>query len=79
MIRIIMFHVVYMKTRPKGKWYSVSVSLSQETASSDMNAILKKAKTDDNDKIEACIQSFETGFHIPEYLSEVKEQKLLYN
>jgi hypothetical protein len=68
-----------MKTRPKGKWYYVSLSLSQEKAFQDMNAILDKAKIEDNDNIKACIQSFETGFYIPEFLAEVKEQKLLYN
>ena len=74
-----MFHVVYMKTRPKGVWYFVSISLSQEKASDDMNAILDKAKTEEKADVKACIQSFETSFHIPEFLSDIKEQKLLYN
>ena len=74
-----MFHAVYMKTRPKGKCFFVFMSLSQETATNDMQALLDQAKITDNNDVQVCIQSFETCFYIPEFLSEVKKQKLLYN
>jgi hypothetical protein len=74
-----MFHGVYVKSRPKGKWHLVSVSISPETAILEMDAILNQAKIEDNDKVQACIQTFDSAFYIPELLSEVKEPKLLYN
>lgn len=74
-----MFHGIYVKSRPKGVWHLVSITLSPEMAVTDVNAILLQAKKEDNDKIQACIQIFESSFHIPEFLSEVKEQKILYN
>lgn len=74
-----MFHGIYVKSRPKGKWHLVSVTMSPETATYDVKAILKQAKIEDNGKIEACIQIFESAFYIPESLTEVKEQKLMYN
>jgi len=74
-----MFHVIYVKSRPKGKWHLVSISMSPEAASGEMISILKQAKTEDNSDIQACIQSFQSAFYIPEILSEIKEEKLLYN
>jgi hypothetical protein len=74
-----MFHGVYVKSRPRGKWYLASLTISAESASEDMNTIIKQAKLEDNISLEVKIQSFESGFYIPEILSEVKEQKLLYN
>lgn len=74
-----MFHGVYIKSRPKGKWHLVSLSTSPETASQEMNAILAQAKKEDNLKIQACIQIYDSAFHIPEFLSTVKEQKLMYH
>lgn len=73
-----MFHGVYIKSRPKGKWHLVSITVSPEMASNDLESILKQAKLEDNE-VRACIQIYESAFHIPEFLSEVKEQKLLYN
>lgn len=74
-----MFHGVYVKSRPKSKWQLVSVTLSPEAATYEVNSILKQAKIEENDKVQACIQIFESSFYIPELLSEIKEQKLMYN
>ena len=74
-----MIHGVYIKHRPKGKWHLVSVAVSAETANIDLSAILKQAKLEGNDQIQVAIQSFDSAFYIPELLSEIKEQKLLYN
>lgn len=74
-----MFHGIYVKSRPKGKWHLISVTMSPEIATIDVKAILNKAKIDDNDKIQACIQIFDSSLYIPEFLSEIKEQKVMYN
>lgn len=74
-----MIHGIYVKSRPKGKWHLVSVTLSPENAKHEQDAILEQAKIEDNNKIQACIQSFESSLFIPEMLTEIKEQKLLYN
>ena len=74
-----MFHGVYVKSRARGKWFLASLTISAESASADKLAIIKQAKIEDNSDIEVKIQSFDSGFYIPEILSEVKEQKLPYN
>lgn len=74
-----MIHGIYIKNRPKGKWCLVSVTMSPEIASSNVDAILSQAKLEDNQDVQAKIQIFESSFHIPEFLSEIKEQKLMYN
>jgi len=53
--------------------------MSPEIASTNVDAILSQAKLEDNGDIQAKIQVFESAFHIPEFLSEIKERKLMYN
>ncbi len=72
-------HGIYLKSRPKGKWHLVSVAVSPEAANLEIDEALKNARNQGNDCAEAAIQIFESAFHIPELLSEVKTQKPLYN
>lgn len=72
-------HGIYLKTRPQGKWHLVSVVVSPEVANLDSDEVLKNALSQGNDKAEVAIQSYDSTFHIPELLSKVKEQKLLFN
>jgi hypothetical protein len=74
-----MIHGVYLKTRPQGKWHLVSVAISPEVANLDSDEVLKNALSRGNDKAQVAIQSYDSTFHIPELLSNVKEQKLLFN
>lgn len=74
-----MVHGVYLKSRPKARWYLISVKLSAESALNDVNDVLKQAKLEGNENAEAKIQVFETLFYIPESLQEIKDQKLIYN
>jgi hypothetical protein len=74
-----MVHGIYLKSKPKSKWYLMSVVASPEAANYEINAVLKAAQKLGNDNAEACAQVFDTFFHIPETLSEIKNQKLLYN
>lgn len=74
-----MIHGVYVKSRAKGKWHLVSITLSPEAAAHDAGSILKQAEQDGNNQIKAVVQSFESSFYIPELLSEIKEQKSMLN
>jgi hypothetical protein len=74
-----MIHGIYLKTRPKGMWHLVSVAVSPETATLDSDEVLKNAISIGNEQAQTAIQSFESTFHIPELLSSIKEQKLLFN
>ena len=74
-----MVHGVYLKSRPKSRWQLVSIKLSAESAINHLNASLKQAKLEGNDKAEGAIQVFETLFYIPESLTEITNQKLMYN
>jgi hypothetical protein len=74
-----MIHGVYLKTRPQGKWHLVSIAASPEVANIDSDEVLKNALSVGNDKAQVAIQSYESTFHIPELLSKLKEQKLLFN
>lgn len=74
-----MIHGIYQKSRPKGKWHLISVAISVEAAVYDKNKLTKQAELEGNNQIEVAIQIFDSAFHIPEFLSQIKEQKLLYN
>lgn len=74
-----MVHAIYLKSRPKGKWYLVSLTSSPEAATWDRDDALKAAQSEGNDQAEATIQVFDSAFFVPEVLNEVKKQPLLYN
>ena len=74
-----MIHGIYVKSRPKNKWHLVSVAISPEAAVYDVNEALKQAHLEGNDRAQAAVQTFDSAFYIPEFLSEVKTQKLMYN
>lgn len=72
-------HGIYLKSRPKGKWHLVSVAVSAEVAEREIDQNLKHAQNQGNDQAQCGAQVFESAFHIPELLSELKLQKVLYN
>jgi len=74
-----MIHGVYLKSRPKAKWHLISLSISFEKAAKEVDQALNQAKLEGFEQAEATIQIFDSGFYIPEYLSNVKEQKNLLN
>jgi hypothetical protein len=74
-----MIHGIYVKSRPKGYWHLVSITLSAFAAETDISDISKKAKDEGKENIEVGFQVFESDFHIPEYLTELKTHTLLYN
>ena len=75
----VMIHGVYVKSRPKGVWHLVSVAISVEAANYEKTEVLNQARAEGNEKAEAAVQLFESAFFVPEYLHEIKEQKLMYN
>lgn len=74
-----MIHGLYVRNRPKSKWHLISTSVSPEIAVKDKNSILNQAKIEGNEKIEVAIKIFDSSFYIPEFLSEITEQKLMFN
>jgi hypothetical protein len=74
-----MIHGIYVRTRPKNKWHLVSISLSLEETKIYIDEALKQAQLEGNDEAEVAYQIFDSAFWIPHYLSEVKEQKAMYN
>ncbi len=74
-----MIHGVYVKNRSKSKWHLISTSVSAEIAVKDKNAILERAKLEGNADFQVAIKVFDSNFYIPEYLSEIVEQQLLFN
>jgi hypothetical protein len=74
-----MIHGIYFKNRPKGNWQLVSIAMSPEAVSFDIDELSKKAKKDGKEYFEVGFQVFESDLHIPEFLKVLKEQKLMYN
>lgn len=74
-----MIHGIYVKNRPKGKWHLFSTTISAEAANYDSNIALKQAKLAGNDNAEVGIKVFDSNFYIPELLTEIKEQKPMFN
>lgn len=72
-------HGIYLKSRPKGKWHLVSVAVSSEAAEREIDHTLKQAMLQGNEQAECGAQTYDSAFNIPELLSELKSQKLLYN
>lgn len=76
---ISMIHGIYLKSKPKNKWHLVSLAISAEAANLELEELKKQAIEDGNDKAEVAVQVFESSFWIPEYVTEIKEQKPLFN
>ncbi len=74
-----MIHGIYVRSRPKNKWQLFSVTVSAEVAMQEAQEAEQKEKLKGNDVFKVAIQSFDSGFHIPEYLSEINDQKPLFN
>lgn len=74
-----MIHGIYLRSRPKGTWHLVTVTVSPEEAAYELTETLKQAKADGNDQAEVIEQLYESSFWIPHYLTAVKETKSMYN
>lgn len=74
-----MIHGIYLKSRPKGKWHLFSIAISAEAANYDSSEALKQAQLSGNDNAEVGIRIFDSNFYIPELLTEIKEQKPMFN
>lgn len=77
--QINMFHGIYVKSKPKGKWHLVSIAFSAEVANNDVIEYKKQVEIEGNISAEVAIQTFDSGFYIPELLSQITTQKLMYN
>jgi hypothetical protein len=70
---------IYLKNRPKAKWQLVSLTTSSESANNDLDEARKQAEAEGFEQAEVAIQSFDSAFHIPHFLNEIKDSKPLYN
>lgn len=70
---------IYLKSRPKNKWQLISVSTSPETANQDLDAVLKQSQYEGNELAETAMKTFDSAFHIPQFLSEIKSEKPQFN
>lgn len=74
-----MIHGIYLKTKPKNKWHLVSLAISAEAANLELETFKKQAVDDGNERAEVAVQVFDSLFWIPEYVTEIKEQKPSFN
>ena len=74
-----MIHGIYLKTKPKNKWHLVSLAMSAEAANMELETFKNKAVEEGNERAEVAVQIFDSVFWIPEYVTEIKEQKPSFN
>ena len=74
-----MIHGIYLKSKPKNKWHLVSYAISAEAANLELEEIKNKAIQEGNERAEVAVQVFDSLFWIPEYMTEIKEQKPSFN
>ena len=74
-----MIQGIYLKNRPKDRWHLVSVTASPENANYDLNQARKQAALEGYDEAQAVIQNFDSGFHIPVFLTDVQDYKPMFN
>jgi hypothetical protein len=74
-----MIHGIYLKSKPKNKWHLVSLAISAEAANLELETFKKQAVDDGNERAEVAVQVFDSLFWIPEYMTEIKEQKPSFN
>lgn len=74
-----MIHGIYVRNKPKNKWHLFSVTMSQEIANNDLEEAKRKAKLEGHEQAEVAIKIFESAFHIPEFMSEIQNQKPMFN
>ena len=72
-----MIHGIYIKTRPKSKWFLFSITQSAEVAVKELQVATQEARKGGNELGEAAIQVFDSSIFVPEILSKIKEQKAL--
>ncbi|MGI0059227.1 MAG: hypothetical protein ACREBJ_05610 [Nitrosotalea sp.] len=74
-----MIHGIYLKSKPKNKWYLVSLAISAEAANLELETFKNKAIKEGNERAEVAVQVFDSLFWVPEYVMEIKEQKPQFN
>ena len=73
------YHGVYLRMKPTRHWLLMTTVYSAEEAQRELDKYVDKAKADGHDKAEGAIQSFDSPFHIPEFITNIKRSKVLYN
>ncbi len=76
-----MIIAVYKRNRPKDRWmlHSLDKDKSAEEAKNKCKILEESAKKGGLEKAEFAFQIFPNELHIPEFLKEIKPEKLIYN
>jgi hypothetical protein len=74
-----MINAIYIKLTPKSKWRLFSRTVSAEAAISELVTAKQQAISAGYEEAESAVQIFDTALWIPEYLREIKDEKLLFN
>ena len=74
-----MIHCIYVKSSPKKNWHLVSVTVSAEAASKNMQDALVKAQKEGYENAEVGLQIQESNVHIPEIIKTIKKTTPMFN
>lgn len=70
---------VYVRRRPKAKWFLMQIASSIDQANSDKKKILDKAKSEGDIKCEVGFKVFSSALYIPEIVKDVDKNDLTIN
>jgi hypothetical protein len=70
---------IYKKSKPKSKWYLISVAVSAEATNKEINDLKNKAISEGNEAVEFGSQLFDSQLWMPEFIKELKDQKPIFN
>jgi hypothetical protein len=74
-----MYHGIYLKSKRKSKWMLFSIAISPIEASDKIKKALSQAEKEGFEEAEVAVKIFDCFDYIPEMLTEVKDQGVLYN
>jgi len=74
-----MIYGIYVRTKPKNKWCLHSLKTSIDEANKDGIEAIEKAKEKGLDKAEFIVKQYFEMNHIPEFIDNLKNEKILIN
>lgn len=73
-----MIAAIYKRNKPKEKWVLQDADVELEKAKNKAKKMLEAAKKSQMDKAEVAVQVF-YNLYIPEFLTDIKPDKMNYN
>ena len=74
-----MIYCLYIKSYQKGFWHLFATSSSLEEITEGKEKVINQGKEEINFDIKVGIQQYENNSHIPEYIKELKDQKIAFD